>query len=510
MLRNRLSLLASFGAAGSIAVWIGVGLAACATAGTFRADIPRTWATEGLRGFELPLAVPEYSPEHVSEEYYYSLPVRPVYRSYPVYHPDREPDGYREALFDAEPEIVFDTSELRTEEDWVRAGALVFHQPIDYDAPFISSADVLDPEWYDELDIPLTSDGVVPHVRWVVRQKGRLEVGNGACAICHIRVMPDGSAIEGAQGNFPLATALARRQRTLPEPVIQRVNRALVAAPWTEARDPATMSRHEIIAALSAIPPGVTSRQGTSLTHPVKVPDLIGIRDRKHLDATGLGVHRGPADLMRYAAVNQTMDVLANYGGFIPGADPDGSLPAPGTGFFVGTADRYGDAELHALALYLYSLEPPPNPHPFDDLARRGQDVFTRERCGHCHTPPLYTNNMLVPAPGFDPPAAHRQTYDVMDRRVYTDPTLTLMTRRGTGYYKVPSLKGVWYRGPFEHNGSVATLEDWFDPARLRPDYVPTGLAPPDGSPRPIPGHPFGLALSDEDRAALIAFLKTL
>jgi hypothetical protein len=43
-------------------------------------------------------------------------------------------------------------------------------------------------------------------------------------------------------------------------------------------------------------------------------------------------------------------------------------------------------------------------------------------------------------------------------------------TRRGTGYYKVPSLRGVWYRGPFEHNGSVATLEDWFDPSRLRDD----------------------------------------
>ena len=53
---------------------------------------------------------------------------------------------------------------------------------------------------------------------------------------------------------------------------------------------------------------------------------------------------------------------------------------------------------------------------------------------------------------------------------------LTLKTRRGTGYYKVPSLKGVWYRGPFEHSGSVATLEDWFDPRRLRDDYLPTGF----------------------------------
>jgi hypothetical protein len=30
------------------------------------------------------------------------------------------------------------------------------------------------------------------------------------------------------------------------------------------------------------------------------------------------------------------------------------------------------------------------------------------------------------------------------------------------------SAKGVWYRGPFEHNVSVATLEDWFDPHCLK------------------------------------------
>jgi hypothetical protein len=29
---------------------------------------------------------------------------------------------------------------------------------------------------------------------------------------------------------------------------------------------------------------------------------------------------------------------------------------------------------------------------------------------------------------------------------VDTDPGLALSTRNGTGYYKVPSLKGVWYR----------------------------------------------------------------
>ena len=81
---------------------------------------------------------------------------------------------------------------------------------------------------------------------------------------------------------------------------------------------------------------------------------------------------------------------------------------------------------------------------------------------------------------------------------------------RGTGYYKVPSLKGVWYRGPFEHNGSVMTLEDWFNPARLREDYVPTGFKGYGAETRAVKGHEFGLYLSATDKRALIAFLRTL
>jgi len=68
----------------------------------------------------------------------------------------------------------------------------------------------------------------------------------------------------------------------------------------------------------------------------------------------------------------------------------------------------------------------------------------------------------------------------------------------------------VWYRGPFEHNGSVAALEDWFDMRRLRDDYIPTGFKGADVKVRAIKGHRFGLDLSAADREALIAFLKTL
>lgn len=91
-----------------------------------------------------------------------------------------------------------------------------------------------------------------------------------------------------------------------------------------------------------------------------------------------------------------------------------------------------------------------------------------------------------------------------------TDANLTMNTRRGTGYYKVPSLEGVWYRGMFEHSGSVATLEDWFDSRRLRDDYVSTGFKGYGVTTRAVPGHEFGLKLAAEDKKALIAFLRTL
>jgi hypothetical protein len=360
--------------------------------------------------------------------------------------------------------------------------------------------------------MPLTSDGTMPFARYVVRQKGRVEIGNLACAMCHTRVMPDGTTILGAQGNFPFDQVFAAGLPGVPPPAVAGLFKTLVGTPWDAAysRRLEAMTPADFQLALAETPPGVLVRQGTSVFSPPAIPDLIGLRDRKYLDKTGLGRHRGIADVMRYAALNQTLDVLGNYGGFVPAAEDGRTLAPPGKGEFNGAADRYSDAQLFALGQFIYSLTPPPNPNPRDAKAARGEAVFSASGCARCHTPPLYTSNQLVPAEGFTPPADHLAKYDIQNERVGTDPALTMTTRRGTGYYKIPSLKGVWYRGPFEHSGSVATLEDWFDPRRLRADYVPTGFKGAGVTTRAVMGHRFGLSLSADDRAALIAFLKTL
>jgi hypothetical protein len=119
-------------------------------------------------------------------------------------------------------------------------------------------------------------------------------------------------------------------------------------------------------------------------------------------------------------------------------------------------------------------------------------------------------HNFLRDKKGFTPRADHPNKADIMPISVGTDPGLALKTRKGTGLYKVPSLKGVWYRGLLSHDGSVATLEDWFDPARLRDDYIPSGFTGYKVTRRAVPGHEFGLRLLSRDKAALIAFLRTL
>ena len=477
-------------------------LVATAAAQEFRPDIPRTWADQDVESFELPLAQRDRSPRYTTSAEYYAFKPRIIYRSYPVYAPGREPGGYREWLLNREPEIIFDAAKLKTKEDWIQAGKIVFD----------SGGRIFPAPAQPEVDpwLPVSPEGVLPYFRpgytYIIRKKGVLEIQSNACANCHVRIMPDGSFVYGAQGvkERPATSEQIERLEELPDLSLSRrkeLDFVLYGVPWLQSKEAYLKenTRERLLQILKASHPGTMARQGTSAIYQVRVPSLVGVRDLKYLDATGLVRHRSIGDLMRYAVLNTGLDTLAHFGDFQPSPGPTPFSNDPGM--------RYSDEQLYALALYIYSLQPPPNPNPVNDLSRRGQRVFQQQGCAGCHTPPLYTNNKLTPALGFHVPEDVRMANDVLDVCVGTDPNLALATRRGTGFYKVPSLRGVWYRSGFGHAGQAETLEEWFDSARLTDGYVPKGF---HIEPGPIKGHEFGLKLVPPDKAALIAFLKTL
>jgi hypothetical protein len=106
--------------------------------------------------------------------------------------------------------------------------------------------------------------------------------------------------------------------------------------------------------------------------------------------------------------------------------------------------------------------------------------------------------------------------------------------------YLSPPLDGIWLRAPYLHNGSVPTLRDLLNPPEQRPvtfhrgydvfDPVKVGFKEPE--PKPIGphgelrdryflhdtrvraegngGHLWGTQLSDDDKAKLLEYLKTL
>src|SRR2546425_5198273 len=263
--------------------------------------IPRTWNAASVSSFELPLARPAFSPIQISEEAYYRIPERVLYKTYPVYHPSREPVGYLDWLKQQEPEIAFNASEYRTPAQWIAAGELVFNAPTSFEPVFFSSADLRDPTFYTETGMPVGADGTIPFARWIVRKRGVIELGSMGCATCHTRVLTDGRIVAGAPSNNPAdrqGTRLLRKAAAVsPDKLTARLRTFArqFEVPWISS-DPNAATRifslSQFIEAGEAIPPGVTARSHTSMILAPQIPDLIGVQERRFLDHTGLIRHR--------------------------------------------------------------------------------------------------------------------------------------------------------------------------------------------------------------------------
>ena len=64
------------------------------TTSSFRPTIPLVWEDAEMGALQLPLIDSTVSPKQVSSDYYYRIPVRTIYKNYPVYALGKEPAGY--------------------------------------------------------------------------------------------------------------------------------------------------------------------------------------------------------------------------------------------------------------------------------------------------------------------------------------------------------------------------------------------------------------------------------
>ena len=249
------------------------------------------------------------------------------------------------------------------------------------------------------------------------------------CAICHASVGADGQP-SGVRSN---------RNYDLGAPRLAHGGaRATQLVDATAPED------------LGTLGPGRSDVQRDKRFNPYAFPDFGGIADKPYLHHTANWHNRGVATLaIRIETV-------------FMGRGIDGRTRPP-------------RVLMWALAMYLRSLPPPPPVAEPSESSRRGEQVFIREGCDTCHAPPMYTSDVRVP----------------LDE-LGTDDAAGTSPIRGTGHWRVPSLRGVGGNAPYLHHGALSTLEQLFDPGRTEP------------------GHSYGLELEEAERADLIAFLRTI
>lgn len=505
----------------ALALSIAVGVYAIITAQVTTA--PRIWDDAALADWATPVAGLNVRPSHYSSAEYYAAPVDNL-QTYPVYHPDKEPPGYWESLQKMTPRPLVDASAIRSQQDWIAAGSRAFRE---MDLAYMRTNEpalIAEARDRERLNRFFTfDDGSIVGLRWVVTPDG-VRLSGRACAACHVDWGPDGRVVIGGPsgspqppGSLPFAgpgiTLVGRPGTAYRLRQFYGVGGRVPAKYWQEFTVPwAPDERVERIKSMTGaelqqqIPDfgrsfgiGAFARTNGNPFAATRIPDLQILRYSRYMDATGTHRLRGPEDVARYAALVTGADRM-DFGPHRILTDAQRRVRF-----------RYADEVLYAIGMYLLSLEPPRNPNPAPQgTVELGGQVFQREGCPTCHRPPSYTTGNLTLATGFTPPADHPNRADIVNLSVGTNPDVALKTRKGTGLYKIPSLRGVWYRPRLTHDASLTSLEEMFDPARLSPDYEPKGWSPPGVTKRAVPGHTFGLNLNPREKAALLAFLRSL
>ncbi len=150
-------------------------------------------------------------------------------------------------------------------------------------------------------------------------------------------------------------------------------------------------------------------------------------------------------------------------------------------GLFINQTPDLVTPKLAALLDYQLRLEPPTPPDGSFDrrAATRGKKVFRDEgRCSSCHQGPTFTD--VLSGRDRNVPLLHEPA------EVGTDPRYAL--RSATGQYRTTPLRGLLQHAPYFHDGSAPDLAAVVDHYNRH----------------------FGLNLTDQQKADLVEYLKSL
>jgi hypothetical protein len=215
---------------------------------------------------------------------------------------------------------------------------------------------------------------------------------------------------------------------------------------------------------------------------------------------------------------------------------------ALGAGVTPVTVDH---ASLQRVRDWIWTLPPPKYPYPVDQaLAARGATMY-QQHCLECHADNRFRDGvkagsrvgMVEPIEtiGTDRHRFDSYTFIFASNQVGLYPGSEYQFshfRKTIGYANHP-LDGIWLRGPYLHNGSVPTLRDLLDPPDRRPKLFYRGYDVFDqrkvGFVSDVAeaggqmftrydtliggngngGHLYGTTLSDDEKRAIVEYLKT-
>ncbi len=194
---------------------------------------------------------------------------------------------------------------------------------------------------------------------------------------------------------------------------------------------------------------------------------------------------------------------------------------------------------------WIWTLPPPQYPYPVDRaLVSRGAPLY-QQLCANCHADHRFRDGVIsgsrvgqvesIDTIGTDPYRLNSYTPAFASNQygLYPDSRYRFSHFRKTNGYANHPLDGIWLRAPYLHNGSVPTMRDLLEPPESRPKAFYRGydvydqanlgfvsdVAEASGQvftryDTSVPGnantgHVYGTTLSDDDKRAIVEYLKT-